>query len=126
MRMGRAAESVRFLDDVDFTFSLDSRSSSLHQMTNMEIATKPIVFRASYRDINLITSIINKAIDRYGHSQESLNKQKQVKDHYIREPVPHESSPAFDLSHLQSIGKARVLMSTEQVRKSISLLTMGV
>ncbi|KAF9478514.1 vacuolar protein sorting-associated protein 13 [Pholiota conissans] len=118
MRMGRAAESVRFLDDVDFTFSLDSRSSSLHQMTNMEIATKPIVFRASYRDINLITSIINKAIERYGHSQESLNKQKQVKDHHIRGPVLQESSPAFEPSHLQSIGKARVLMSTEQLKGS--------
>lgn len=116
MRMGRATESVRFLDDVDFTFSLDSRSSSSHQMTNIEIVTKPIVFRASYRDINLITSIINRAIERYGRSQESLSKQKvddvQNADH--QDMIPALSS-TYDRSRSQSVGKARVLMSKEQV-----------
>jgi vacuolar protein sorting-associated protein 13A/C len=84
-------------------------------MKNIEIVTKPIVFRASYRDINLITSIINRAIERYGQSQESLSKQKvdniQNADH--QDILPALSS-TYDRSRSQSVGKARVLMSKEQ------------
>ena len=66
--MGKDTETVRFLDDVDFTFSLDSRSAESHQMTNIEVSSQPIIFRASYRDINLITTIVNKAIQLYTES----------------------------------------------------------
>ncbi|KAF8974033.1 vacuolar protein sorting-associated protein 13 [Flammula alnicola] len=124
MRMGKAAESVRFLDDVDFTLSLDSRSSSSHQMTNIEIVAKPIVFRASYRDINLITSIVNKAIERYGHSQESLMKQEKNADKNLNRAgsgyreVDTALSSTHNRSRTQSIGKARVLMSKEQMKGS--------
>lgn len=123
MRMGRAAESVRFLDDVDLTFSLDSRSSSSHQMTNIEIVSKPIVFRASYRDLNLITSIINKAIERYGHSQQSLKDQKQdelkatqrtvSENREVNEPKSLASTQTW--TEGQSVVRARVLMSKELV-----------
>ncbi|KDR84988.1 hypothetical protein GALMADRAFT_233521 [Galerina marginata CBS 339.88] len=121
MSMGRAAESVRFLDDVDLTFSLDSRSSSSQQMTNIEISLKPIVFRASYRDINLITSIVNKAIERYGNSQQSLLVQKQdnmklgtttTENHQLA------TSPIVGQAHPEFLGKARVLMSKELLKGS--------
>ncbi|CAE6445232.1 unnamed protein product [Rhizoctonia solani] len=62
-RMGRSAENVRFLDDMDITLSLDTRKSAAHQMTSIELSTQPIVFRASYRDINLIMAIVNRAIE---------------------------------------------------------------
>lgn len=112
--MGGASESVRFLDDVDLTFSLDSRSSSSsHQMTNIEVGAKPIIFRASYRDINLITSIVNKAIEGYGKSQQS-NHSEDVSQ--------SNSSRNFEMSAIKSgtldqsrEGKARVLVSKEQV-----------
>jgi vacuolar protein sorting-associated protein 13A/C len=68
MRMGKASESVRFLDDIDLTFSLDSRKSTQEHMTSMELAIKPIVFRASYRDIDLIMTIVNRAIELYGQT----------------------------------------------------------
>ncbi|CCL98963.1 uncharacterized protein FIBRA_00971 [Fibroporia radiculosa] len=58
IRMGNETpESVRFMDDVDLTMSLDSRASSSQQLTSLEVSLKPLVFRASYRDINLITDI---------------------------------------------------------------------
>ena len=116
VRMGGASESVRFLDDVDLTFSLDSRSSSSHQMTNIEIGIKPITFRASYRDINLITSIVNKAIEGYGNSQQSptqhnedvlkSNSSRNLETGIIRSTTVNQS--------LQ-VGKAQVLVSKEQV-----------
>jgi len=117
MRMGRASESVRFLDDVDLTVSLDSRATASQQMTNIEIAAKPIVFRASYRDINLITSIVNKAIEKYGESQQRIKQQADSQlatttspDREVIATVTTSSSK----SRSQSIGKARVLMTKEQ------------
>jgi len=104
MNMGRTSESVRFLDDVDLTVSLDSRS--LQQMTNIEITAKSIIFRASYRDINLITSIVNKAIEVYGTPHD---------------PDPHQIQPISSISratqdpYLRTTRKARVSMSNEQV-----------
>ncbi|KAF8898743.1 hypothetical protein BD779DRAFT_1795358 [Infundibulicybe gibba] len=98
-RMDKASESVRFLDDVDLTFSLDSRSSSSQQMTSIEIAVKPIIFRASYRDITMITSIVNKAIELYGQSQN---------------PPPLDAT----VVDAKFIGNARVLMSKEQLKGS--------
>ena len=60
-QMGNLDESVRILDDVDITLSLDSRQSVAQQMTSIDIASTPIVFRASQRDINLIMAIVTKA-----------------------------------------------------------------
>lgn len=119
IKMGRATESVRFLDDVDLTFSLDSRSSSSHQMTSIEISCRSIVFRASYRDINLITSIVNIAIDRYSQSQERLLSQKQVGEDLIGEVGTREGDGTIRQWPVQhrasSVGNARVSMSKEQV-----------
>jgi len=118
MKMGSATESVRFLDDVDFTFSLDSRSSSLQQITNIELFSKPIVFRASYRDINLITSIVNKAIERYGSSQQSLanvKKSSGASQEIERSGNQIPASQRSGSNPAQSTGKARVSMSKELV-----------
>lgn len=126
LRMGSSAESVRFLDDVDLTFSIDSRTSSSQQMTSIEIASKPITFRASYRDINLITSIVNKAVERYGNSQQTLINQRhgntQSPDAISKGPEASSSlSQKSETNRLQHNGKGRVLMSKEVV----SLFTLG-
>ena len=116
VRMGGASESVRFLDDVDLTFSLDSRSSSSHQMTNIEIGAKPITFRASYRDINLITSIVNKAIEGYGNSQQSPTQYNEddLKSNSLRKPEMGVIKSTTVNQSLQD-GKTQVLVSKEQV-----------
>lgn len=59
--MGNLDESVRFLDDIDMTLSLDSHQSAAQQMTSIDVASTPIIFRASQRDINLIMAIVTKA-----------------------------------------------------------------
>jgi vacuolar protein sorting-associated protein 13A/C len=108
--MGGSSENVRFLDDVDLTFSLDSRSSFSHQMTNIEIGVKPITFRASYRDINLITSIVNKAIEGYGNSQQFPTQRNEDS----RKPEMGVIKSTTVNQSLQD-GKAQVLVSKEQV-----------
>lgn len=120
MRMGEISESVRFLDDVDLTFSLDSRSSSSQQMTSMEIAVKPIVFRASYGDINMISSIVNKAISLYGNSQNTSAHQDDIMStSMISKPSEGYSKSAASRSRRHTVGNARVLMSKEQVSSTL-------
>ena len=121
MRMGKSSESVRFLDDVDLTFSLDSRSSLVQQLVNIEISAKPIVFRASYRDMKLITSIVNKAIELYSTSQRSntTSDEANAVEPRTSKPLQGQSSKSF-ASNFRShpIGRGRVLMSKEQVSRS--------
>ncbi|CAK5280530.1 unnamed protein product [Mycena citricolor] len=109
IRMGRPAESVRFLDDVDMTFSMDTRASSGQQMTSIEISSKPIVFRASYRDINMIMTIVNKAIELSGESQAAP----------ATKPQSTRVSGTQVSTSKQPVGKARVLMSKESLKASI-------
>ncbi|KAG1757583.1 vacuolar protein sorting-associated protein 13 [Suillus lakei] len=120
IRMGADADTVRFLDDVDLTFSMDSRSSTREQMTSMELAAKPIVFRASYRDIMLITTIASRAVDLYGKSQSnsSMTSTASTKSAQQYEGPSQASRSNVTRSHRHTIGEARVLVSKEQLKAS--------
>ena len=72
LRMDKPSDSVRFLDDLDLTLSMDNRQWAAQQMSNIEITLHPVVFRVSYRDIHLITTIVNKAIELSTKSQSSV------------------------------------------------------
>jgi vacuolar protein sorting-associated protein 13A/C len=63
LRMDKPSDGVRFLDDLDLTLSMDNRRWTAQQMSSIELTLQPVVFRVSYRDINLITAIVNKAIE---------------------------------------------------------------
>jgi vacuolar protein sorting-associated protein 13A/C len=126
IRMGRPSESVRFLDDVDLSLSLDSRASASQNMSSIEISAKPIVFRASYRDINLITGIANKAIQRYSDSQKSSSTTERNNDRASiteHRPLTHrQSKVAVATAPSEPLGHARMLLSKEQVRSTSPLL----
>lgn len=102
--MGEKMETVKFLDDFDMTLSLDSRSSVSHQKMNIELSAKPIIIRASYRDINLITSIMNKAFERLSTSGNKDNQAAQS-----------QKTTTLTKSRGQPIGQARALMTMQQV-----------
>ncbi|KAF5370222.1 hypothetical protein D9615_010080 [Tricholomella constricta] len=118
IRMGKSTESVRFLDDVDLTLSLDSRSSSSQQMTSMEIAVKPIVFRASYGDLTMISSIVHKAIALYGTSNVQDLSYNEVLATQSLKGSEGRSKTSGARSRRPTIGNARVLMSKEQLTGS--------
>lgn len=108
--MGRPSEKAKFMDDVDITMSLDTRSAASQQLTNIEIHSKNVTFRASYRDIALITSILNRAMESYNHSQESRRIQTDV--NASASPIDaRKSSPL-------PTGRTLVTMIKEQVSYS--------
>ncbi|TEB35046.1 hypothetical protein FA13DRAFT_1915662 [Coprinellus micaceus] len=117
MRMGRYSEVVRFLDNLDLTVSLDNRSSTSQQMSNIEINVKPVVLRASYRDINLITSIVNRAVELYSSSQQHSTvfpvSASDVSSPIVK-PSPAGISVGSPGTGTLTQGKATVLMSKEQ------------
>ncbi|KAK0549054.1 Vacuolar protein sorting-associated protein 13 [Tilletia horrida] len=78
-RMNRPKESLRFLDDFDIAMSMDSRMSAARQVTSIEIEIDPLTFRVSYRDIMLITTVINKAIELSASSNQASQQQVSQK-----------------------------------------------
>ncbi|KAE8269165.1 hypothetical protein A4X09_0g3183 [Tilletia walkeri] len=77
-RMNRPKESLRFLDDFDVTMSMDSRMSAARQVTSIEIDVEPLIFRVSYRDIMLITTVVNKAIELSASSTQAAQQQQSA------------------------------------------------
>ncbi|KAG8691548.1 hypothetical protein FRC11_001538 [Ceratobasidium sp. 423] len=132
-RMGRSAENVGFLDDMNVTLSLDTRKSAAHQMTSIELSTQPIVFRASYRDINLIMAIVNRAIELSSKPQAQANDQAQnaqpdassvvsssVPPLSQRKPLPSSRSrkPTRRPSHRATSDAPKLMMSKEKLKAS--------
>jgi vacuolar protein sorting-associated protein 13A/C len=125
LRMGRP-EDARILDDVDLTLTLDSRTMSSHQMTSIEITFKPIVLRASYRDIMLILTIVNKAMEAYGRqtstatgsgpAHPSVTASKTAARRVSGGSVEHTRSHPGQSNNLP-LGTAHVVLSKEQVRR---------
>lgn len=122
-RMNNIADFARFLDNVDLTFSLDSRSTASQQLTSIEVGAKPIVFRASYHDINLIMNIVNKALAVYGNTtnaraQKPESGAKSTTDSATAKASGFAMTPRATTSH--PIASANVITSKEQVRAYIT------
>ena len=63
-RMHRPKDTLRLLDNLDVALSMDSRVSQTSSTTSIEVDVEPLVLRVSMRDIMMIQSVVNKAIDR--------------------------------------------------------------
>jgi vacuolar protein sorting-associated protein 13A/C len=108
LQMGKESDSVRFLDDVDMTLSLVNRTDEAQSMMSIEVSSKPIVFRASYRDINLILAIVNKAI--------ALSSPPAPTSADKNPPASLPSDVVSTSAQVSKIDKpARVVMTKEQV-----------
>lgn len=117
-RMNNIADSARFLDNVDLTFSLDSRSTTSHQLTSMEVGAKPIIFRASFHDINLIMNITNKALGVYGSTANARAQKSGLGSRSTTDTTTARSSgPAVTMTRTTShpIASAHVITAKEQV-----------
>ena len=125
LRMG-SPEDARILDDLDSTLTLDSRTMSAHQMTSIDIAIKPIVLRASYRDIMLILSIANKALEAYGRQTSAAPSSKAAQPSQavsttatrrVSGGSAQGTRPYASKSNNQPLGTAHVVLSKEEVRR---------
>lgn len=105
--MGSVSEEVRFLDDLDLTLSLDNRQSAFHQVLSIELAVQPIVFRASYRDIMLITAIFDRAYELYSmHNGQST---PPLEDAKISRPASLKRHPSDYTGETRSQGPSTPL-----------------
>lgn len=139
LRMDRPNETLRFLDEIDIVLSMDSRQVSSHQTTDIELNIQPIIFRASYRDILLITDIVNKAIAIASSATKAEEEAQQGVDRSPdkeKETIVHlqpvrtrqradtrTSRASFSTSGRRLTGvtrteKPKILLSTEHVRLS--------
>ena len=128
LRMGRP-EEARILDDVDLTLALDNRSLSLQQMTSVDMTFKPVVLRASYRDIMLILTIVNKAVDAYGKQTSVVSSSKRTRPSLAASttgPSQFSGGPTQGIVSNRGqpsnrlLGTAQVVLSKEQVRRETS------
>ncbi|EJU02006.1 hypothetical protein DACRYDRAFT_22408 [Dacryopinax primogenitus] len=127
-RMDKASERVRFLDDIDVTLTMDSRAAEGRQMTSIETTIQPIIFRASYRDINLITSIFTRAMELQDKSEaEKAEKQRSASRSGYISTTQRRSSQAIGTrrSHKANASKSsrhsvsrrpQVLLAKEQLK----------
>lgn len=106
-QMGHLDESVRFMDDIDITLAMESKQVMTLQRTNIDITAKPIVFRASQRDINLILAIVSRATQLA--SQPTANDSKSL------HTGPSKKTVADTTVRTTSEEKPRLIMSTEKV-----------
>jgi len=119
-RMNNISDSARFLDNVDLTFSLDSRSTTSQQLMSIEVGAKPIVFRASYHDINLIMNITNKALEMYGNTANARAQKPEPGAKPTVDSVTAKSSRLAVTTGATShpVASAHVITSKEQVNGS--------
>nr|ODO02780.1 vacuolar protein sorting-associated protein vps13 [Cryptococcus depauperatus CBS 7855] len=62
-RMDLPHERVKFLDDLNLALALDTKQKGSQRMTSFDVdIPDPIIFRASYTNIMLISDIVNKAM----------------------------------------------------------------
>jgi vacuolar protein sorting-associated protein 13A/C len=106
-QMDHPDDSVRFMDDMDITLAMESKQVMALQRTNIDITTKPIVFRASQRDINLILAIVSRATQLASQSTANASQKSPA--------GPSKKTVAETTVRMTSEEKPRLIMSTEQV-----------
>lgn len=123
LRMDRPSDGVRFLDDLDLTLSMDKGRWTAQQVSSIEITLQPVVFRVSYRDINLITAIVNKAIELSTKSQsgalrgaEEPSSTLPSRSDWTNPYASSRISSGVAPSGKDSLEMPRVISTKEQVR----------
>lgn len=111
-QMGRPEESVRFMDEIDVTFSMESKQAMALQRTNIDITAQPIVFRASQRDINLILAIVNRATQLASQPSAGAPKENARSTQKARSTAPKTKTPTIVME------KPQLILSTEKLHAS--------
>jgi vacuolar protein sorting-associated protein 13A/C len=128
LRMDQPSDGVRILDDLDLTLSMDSRQLSAQQTSSIEITLQPVVFRVSYRDINLITAIVNKAIDLLTKSRSSAAERSTSGSTSLAKINSRQASPRIASGTANStrgiLEQPQVISTKEQVRDPLVSLIL--
>lgn len=141
-RMDQPNDRVSFLDDVNVRMSLDTRRKGAKQSTTIDIdVPMPIIFRASYTDMQLILDIVNKATTAAAEAMgtdrelERGSKIKEIKDNDDAKTVattaastlalprtgPVARRPSISRRRASSVTpKTRILVSKEHLQLHVN------
>lgn len=108
-RKGYPSDSARFLDDLDLNLIVDPRVDAEQQSLRVEVVSQPVILRASYRDIHLISVILNRAIEL---SANSSNPPDATAPHKVNENrVTPQSLPARNQDNIPDLTPQRSSIS---------------
>ncbi|GES89872.1 vacuolar protein sorting-associated protein vps13 [Rhizophagus clarus] len=93
-RMDKRADSlIRFIDNFNFAMTMDTRTSRPgQQLTNINVDIGPLVLRLSYRDVLLITTIVNKVSELSSQSSAQPPEKETKPKLEIDSNVPLDNS----------------------------------
>jgi vacuolar protein sorting-associated protein 13A/C len=136
------SDRVRFLDDLNVAISIDSRRRGSQEMSSYEVEVPdPIIFRASYNNIRLITEIAQKAIavatrgnkkdeeaDSEARRRRSVTDASSTRAPVTTAVVPAQRSITNNPStrrtsvsrRRRSMDKSKVLVSKEQLKATVN------
>ncbi|KAJ3031870.1 UNVERIFIED_CONTAM: hypothetical protein HDU68_011629 [Siphonaria sp. JEL0065] len=84
----RKESTLRFIQNFDLTMVMDSRLPSPgHQLTAINIDISPLMLRVSFRDVQLITDIFNKAMSLGGGPDKDARQQTEVETKSTRQKI---------------------------------------
>ncbi|GJN91455.1 hypothetical protein Rhopal_004478-T1 [Rhodotorula paludigena] len=119
-RMDRPKENIRVLDDVDIMLSMDSRSDGGRQVTNIDVGVQPLILRVSFRDILLINSIINRAIELSNRS----NPPPPPAEEPAALEVESNGKSAATKPSKEALVQAQVIVTKETLRATVDGLQL--
>ena len=118
--MNRPSERARLLDDVALSCTIENRNSFSHTTTSIEATCKEIIFRASYRDIDLMMAIVNKALSLASKASSTYTSDLDKSGTKSVTASGNNAATATHTtrmqSHVQSITGGTVVISKEEVR----------
>jgi vacuolar protein sorting-associated protein 13A/C len=126
----RADYSIRFIDNFNFAMTMDTRTSRPgQQLTNINVDIGPLVLRLSYRDVLLITSIVNKVSELSSQSSAPPPEKETKPGSEIDTNVPLDNtlSKSFNYDSLTAAKKGgnskkspSVLQTLMMTRETVS------
>lgn len=114
IQMNKPSERAHLLDDFALSCTLESRNSLSHSTTSIELNCKRIVLRASYRDITLTMSIINKALELASKTTSRVAV-KPGEDTEDTSTTAVTGNVTRNTGYIQSVTSGAVIISKEQV-----------
>jgi len=131
-RMGQRSDVVRLLDDIDVNLNMSGQTTDSHQLTSIQVNCKPIILRASYRDILLLLGITNKVLEAYGQQNQQSDNQAGASTASLHNHAPTSQRPGLiarvssrgTQTSVKPIGKAKVLMSKEELQATVDGLKL--
>ena len=114
-RMDRQSETVRFLDDLDIALAMDNREDGGRKASSIELTVQAINLRVSYRDILLVQTIANRALELSSQASKPAEKAPELN---LAAPATLAPTPIGNATN----STTQIVVARENVRAATMLL----